>query len=106
MKNNNEQAVCTCRNLPYQQLEMSLTYLMSRYAAKPCKHLAHAVIHHLEMLVDNTDPSLSNEKRKHYSQLYNYWWLQFSNSGTVLDDEKPKQDSMMMSGMGNSALRH
>ncbi len=100
MKTINQKVACQCKDLPYAELEMSLTYLMSRYALKSCSHVAHAVLHHLEKLVESTDKSLSDDKRKHYAKLYNFWWLKITNK------ESTGQRDFIMTDNNNENVRH
>jgi len=100
MKNITQEMTCNCKDLPYGELEMSLTYLMSRFALKPSQHIAHAVLHHLEKLVENTDKSLSDDKRKHYAKLYNFWWSKITN------EKSTDQNSLIMTEYDDETVRH
>ena len=70
----NQRSKCTC-----EQLELSLSYLMSRFAVNQDKQVARAVLHHLKLLVDNLSSDLDTDKgsRKieHYLRLYNMWYV-------------------------------
>ncbi len=100
MKSIDKEAACTCKELSSEQLEMALSYLMSRFSTQPEERLAEAVLHHLEMLVEHTDPLLSSAKRKHYAQLLNIWWLNTS------DGKSTKQVNMTTSVENGPLIRH
>jgi len=76
-------AGCTCRESSIEHLEMTVSYLMSRFAVEPNEQLVHAILHHLEMLIEHVDHSLSNVKRKHYAQLFNLWWVKIHKDSNV-----------------------
>ncbi len=83
MKNFNQKKTCDCEELSIEQLEMTLSYLMSRFAVQPREQVAHAVLHHLEILIEHVDPGITSTKRKHYAKLFNYWWLNiYKNSNS------------------------
>lgn len=70
----NQRSKCTC-----EQLELSLSYLMSRFAVNQDKQVARAVLHHLKLLVDNLSSDFDTDngcrKIEHYLRLYNMWYM-------------------------------
>jgi len=73
---------------------------MSRFAVNPCEQVAHAVLHHLEILIEHMDPDITSAKRKHYAKLFNYWWL------NVYKNENPEQVTQIMQPVNTSTVHH
>ncbi len=66
---------CSCAQISCEKLELALSYLMSRFAVSPDKQVARAVLHHLEILVENINADLHADKKDHYLRLYNMWYM-------------------------------
>ncbi len=77
-----QQNECACQRLSCEQLELTLSYLMSRFAVKQDKQVAKAVLHHIEILVENLKDETDSSKKEHYLRLYNMWYMDVYNVET------------------------
>jgi len=76
-----EQNDCACTQMSCEKLELTLSYLMSRFAVSPDRQVARAVLHHLEILVENLNTDDDSNKKDHYLRLYNMWYMDVYESG-------------------------
>ena len=76
-----QQSECACKRLSSDQLELTLSYLMSRFAVKQDKQVAKAVLHHLEILLENLNTEKESSKKDHYLRLYNMWYMDVYGAG-------------------------